>query len=387
VCPHCGGAGEHPRKRSKKELKREAGRAKLVARAAELEALLRRHPAVAACLVEPQAPGKLACAHIQLREQLPCAVSAEEAALGTSHAAADVTDADELLLTGIMGWLHCETAPEGAAASAESGRRFFPGGVQVVAQLPPRPSARAATRPWDHCRGCDGGGLVALAGTGAAAAQSIPAMATAAAQEAAPLIAIAGGGIGGAALAVALQQRGMRVVIYERDESFSARRQGYGLTMQQGGTALTKLGLQPEGISSSSHFVFNTAGEILGFFGRALTGGGAEGGGGRGGGGGGGAAEGGGGGGGGGGAAEGGGGGEAPMDIDGQQPPSARNKPPSKDGRKNRQMYNLHVPRQRLRQRLLESLAPGTGQKTETKRNETQRPFCVIFLFNKIILP
>jgi len=213
-------------------------------------------------------------------------------------------------------------------------------------------------------------------------------MATAAAQEAAPLIAIAGGGIGGAALAVALQQRGMRVVIYERDESFSARRQGYGLTMQQGGTALTKLGLQPEGISSSSHFVFNTAGEILGFFGRALTGGGAEGGGGRGGGGGGGgAAEGGGGGGGGGGAAEGGGGGEAPMDIDGQQPPSARNKPPSKDGRKNRQMYNLHVPRQRLRQRLLESLAPGTGQKTETKRNETQRPFCVIFLLKNIILP
>jgi hypothetical protein len=66
------------------------------------------------------------------------------------------------------------------------------------------------------------------------------------------------------------------------------------------------------------------------------------------------------------------------MDIDGQQPPSARNKPPSKDGRKNRQMYNLHVPRQRLRQRLLESLAPGTGQKTETKRNTT--PFLRHFL-------
>jgi hypothetical protein len=106
----------------------------------------------------------------------------------------------------------------------------------------------------------------------------------------------------------------------------------------------------------------------------AAAGGGGGGGGGRGGGGGGGAAEGGGGGGG-GGAAEGGGGGEAPMDIDGQQPPSACSKPPSKDGRKNRQMYNLHVPRQRLRQRLLESLAPGTGQKTENrkqKRNTTQ---------------
>ena len=35
-------------------------------------------------------------------------------------------------------------------------------------------------------------------------------------------------------------------------------------------TALTKLGLEPEGISSSSHFVFDAQGQISGFFGRAL---------------------------------------------------------------------------------------------------------------------
>ena len=34
-------------------------------------------------------------------------------------------------------------------------------------------------------------------------------------------------------LALALQQRGMRAVIYEKDANFDSRSQGYGLTIQQ----------------------------------------------------------------------------------------------------------------------------------------------------------
>lgn len=46
-------------------------------------------------------------------------------------------------------------------------------------------------------------------------------------------IAIIGGGIGGLALAAACCHRGMRnVTVFERDDTFCARRQGYGLTMQ-----------------------------------------------------------------------------------------------------------------------------------------------------------
>lgn len=44
---------------------------------------------------------------------------------------------------------------------------------------------------------------------------------------------IVGGGIGGFALALALQQRGIHVRVYEKDTCFSERAQGYGLTMQQ----------------------------------------------------------------------------------------------------------------------------------------------------------
>ena len=39
-------------------------------------------------------------------------------------------------------------------------------------------------------------------------------------------VAIIGCGIGGAALALALQQRGIRAKVYERDASFDCRKQG-----------------------------------------------------------------------------------------------------------------------------------------------------------------
>lgn len=55
-------------------------------------------------------------------------------------------------------------------------------------------------------------------------------------------VAIVGGGIGGVALAAALQHRNIPCKIYERDTSFEERKQGYGLTMQQGARALRALG-------------------------------------------------------------------------------------------------------------------------------------------------
>jgi salicylate hydroxylase len=53
-----------------------------------------------------------------------------------------------------------------------------------------------------------------------------------------PHIAIIGGGIGGMALAVACLHRGIPYTLYERDESFDARSQGYGLTLQQASKAI-----------------------------------------------------------------------------------------------------------------------------------------------------
>lgn len=59
-------------------------------------------------------------------------------------------------------------------------------------------------------------------------------------------VAVVGGGIGGCALALALQQRGISVQIFEKDDSFDARAQGYGLTMQQGMRTLRQLGFSTE---------------------------------------------------------------------------------------------------------------------------------------------
>ena len=46
-------------------------------------------------------------------------------------------------------------------------------------------------------------------------------------------IAIVGGGLGGAALALSLQRKGLPFVILEKDSHFKSRKQGYALTLQQ----------------------------------------------------------------------------------------------------------------------------------------------------------
>jgi NAD(P)-binding Rossmann-like domain len=46
-------------------------------------------------------------------------------------------------------------------------------------------------------------------------------------------VAIVGGGLGGCALAVALQRKGIPYVMFEKDSHFASRKQGYALTLQQ----------------------------------------------------------------------------------------------------------------------------------------------------------
>ena len=86
-------------------------------------------------------------------------------------------------------------------------------------------------------------------------------------------VAIIGGGIGGAGLALALLRRGIPCTVYERDLSLASRAQGYGLTMQQGASALAALGLAQSvtGVSSSVHFSFLPDGAFIGAFGRGLV--------------------------------------------------------------------------------------------------------------------
>ena len=84
-----------------------------------------------------------------------------------------------------------------------------------------------------------------------------------------PHVAIIGGGIGGVALAVACLHREIPFTLYERDNSFEARSQGYGLTLQQASKAIEGLGLfsLKEGVISTRHVVHTTEGKIIGEWG------------------------------------------------------------------------------------------------------------------------
>jgi 2-polyprenyl-6-methoxyphenol hydroxylase-like FAD-dependent oxidoreductase len=116
---------------------------------------------------------------------------------------------------------------------------------------PVRPKAHL-----DTCPICDGSGLVL------ADAQTRP-------DKAYPKVAIIGGGIGGVALAVACLHRGIPFTLYERDNGFEARSQGYGLTLQQASRAIEGLGIfsLAEGVVSTRHVVHNPEGNIIGEWG------------------------------------------------------------------------------------------------------------------------
>lgn len=84
-----------------------------------------------------------------------------------------------------------------------------------------------------------------------------------------PHVTIIGAGIGGVALAVACLHRGIPFTLYERDQSFEERSQGYGLTLQQASKAIEAFGIRNlnEGIVSTRHVVHNPEGKIIGEWG------------------------------------------------------------------------------------------------------------------------
>ena len=84
-----------------------------------------------------------------------------------------------------------------------------------------------------------------------------------------PHVAIVGGGIGGMALAVACLHRGIPFTLYERDNNFEARSQGYGLTLQQASKAIEGFGIVSldEGVISTRHLVHTTEGNVIGEWG------------------------------------------------------------------------------------------------------------------------
>ncbi len=86
-----------------------------------------------------------------------------------------------------------------------------------------------------------------------------------------PRVAIVGAGIGGVALGVACLHRGIPFKLYERDEGFAVRSQGYGLTLQQASRAVEGLGIFgfKEGVVSKRHVVHATDGRVLGEWGVA----------------------------------------------------------------------------------------------------------------------
>ena len=90
----------------------------------------------------------------------------------------------------------------------------------------------------------------------------------AATADAAIDVCIAGGGIGGLAVALALQRKGVRCRVYERDAEFDDRRRGYGLTLSHL-QALTELGVagacRAADAASEAHWLFRADGRVLGY--------------------------------------------------------------------------------------------------------------------------
>lgn len=117
----------------------------------------------------------------------------------------------------------------------------------------------APLRPKGHlysCSCCNGSGLV-VASPPIADTKNYP------------HLAIIGAGIGGVALAVACLHRGIPFTLYERDNNFEARSQGYGLTLQQASKAIEGLWIfsLKDGVVSTKHLVHNTDGKVIGEWG------------------------------------------------------------------------------------------------------------------------
>jgi len=115
---------------------------------------------------------------------------------------------------------------------------------------------KAAVRPKITqylCDNCSGSGLIPATNRPIADTENYP------------HVAIIGAGIGGVALAVACLHRGIPFTLYERDSSFDARAQGYGLTLQQASNAIKGLGIfsLKDGGKSTRHVVHTTDGKEI----------------------------------------------------------------------------------------------------------------------------
>ena len=89
------------------------------------------------------------------------------------------------------------------------------------------------------------------------------------------VVVIIGGGIAGCAVACELARRGYKknVLLLEKDESKSSRRQGYGLTISETNTAIEKMNvlnaLKRENVLSKQHWTIDARnGDVLGYFGQ-----------------------------------------------------------------------------------------------------------------------
>ena len=88
------------------------------------------------------------------------------------------------------------------------------------------------------------------------------------------VIAIVGGGLSGLGVAVALSQKGFKNVnIFEKDANFDERKQGFGLTLTNNMKGpLAKLNILDEVLEndcpSYQHWVFKSTGDIIGYYGR-----------------------------------------------------------------------------------------------------------------------
>lgn len=92
-------------------------------------------------------------------------------------------------------------------------------------------------------------------------------------------IAIVGSGPGALSAALAFQKDGFQnIVLYERDEHFHSRKDGYGLTLTYNPSKtspLAQLGLLEKlarlDCPSRSHYVFDSEGNIIGYFGNRFS--------------------------------------------------------------------------------------------------------------------
>ena len=114
---------------------------------------------------------------------------------------------------------------------------------------------------WEPCTSCVSQGLVEVASattTPSSSPATVPRFEK-------PRIAVIGGGLAGLALATAARHRGLSCTVYERDQHFAQRQQGYGLTMQQASKALRRLGILTlrGGITSTKHVVHQQDGKVV----------------------------------------------------------------------------------------------------------------------------